>query len=302
MLRDEYRRSTPRLVVNTEYGGVDTLLVLALRVPRPPLSTLFPYTTLFRSPPLAGFFSKEAVLAGVWDSGMTWPFLMLALTVLLTASMRNGDRKSTRLNSSHTVISYAVFCLKKKKEYATRRVPPLHPSLGGQHRVRRRRHPARSRLTRPAAAAVHTLSLHDALPISAARGLLLQGGGPRRRLGLGDDVAVPHAGADGAPDRQHEERRSEEHTSELQSHSDLVCRLLLEKKKRICYETSTAAPPLAWWSTPSTAASTPCSFSPYASRGRRCPHSFPTRRSSDLRRSRASSPRRRSSPASGTRG
>src|SRR3989449_7401043 len=36
-------------------------------------------------PPLAGFFSKEAVLAGVWDSGMTWPFLMLALTVLLTA-------------------------------------------------------------------------------------------------------------------------------------------------------------------------------------------------------------------------
>src|SRR5947207_10117475 len=68
---------------------------------RPPRSTLFPYTTLFRS---AGFFR---LLDRVHDRGH-----------LRDADARDnarGDRKSTRLNSSHTVISYAVFCLKKKK-------------------------------------------------------------------------------------------------------------------------------------------------------------------------------------------
>src|SRR5260221_4055052 len=62
---------------------------------RPPRSTLFPYTTLFRSPG-AG--------APGCGSGPCRP------------GARPGDRKSTRLNSSHTVISYAVFCLKKKKK------------------------------------------------------------------------------------------------------------------------------------------------------------------------------------------
>src|SRR5260221_5072969 len=87
---------------------------------RPPRSTLFPYTTLFRSVPLIRLARgpRPSRQAGRGDR-------------------QRGDRKSTRLNSSHTVISYAVFCLK-----------------------------------------------------------------------------------------------SEEHTSELQSHSDLVCRLLLEKKKK----------------------------------------------------------------------
>src|SRR5215211_3064375 len=62
---------------------------------RPPRSTLFPYTTLFRSPHVRGA-QREQVRPGVRDRE------------------HGGDRKSTRLNSSHTVISYAVFCLKKK--------------------------------------------------------------------------------------------------------------------------------------------------------------------------------------------
>src|SRR5438034_3044832 len=68
----------------------------------PPRSTLFPYTTLFRS---------QATRSAATSKGAR-PMkraVVVAAAVLLTA-----DRKSTRLNSSHTVISYAVFCLKKK--------------------------------------------------------------------------------------------------------------------------------------------------------------------------------------------
>src|SRR5260221_8737823 len=68
---------------------------------RPPRSTLFPYTTLFRS---AEYSSKRRSGCGCCGC-LTAPFLALLLV---------ADRKSTRLNSSHTVISYAVFCLKKK--------------------------------------------------------------------------------------------------------------------------------------------------------------------------------------------
>src|SRR5260221_10729340 len=93
---------------------------------RPPRSTLFPYTTLFRSPGAAPRHRAGAGRGGC-PAGAGQP---------AAGAAHRRDRKSTRLNSSHTVISYAVFCLKKK-----------------------------------------------------------------------------------------------EHTSELQSHSDLVCRLLLEKKK-----------------------------------------------------------------------
>src|SRR2546430_12314888 len=73
---------------------------------RPPRSTLFPYTTLFRSHP-------EAAI------GMAIAVAMLALTSGLAVACfvkAFGDRKSTRLNSSHSQISYAVFCLKKKKQ------------------------------------------------------------------------------------------------------------------------------------------------------------------------------------------
>src|SRR3712207_7847336 len=92
---------------------------------RPPRSTLFPYTTLFRSPMLSkprpeyggmvlgetfgnfGFAIACRVL-GLRDLGP-------ALSPFNAFLILNGDRKSTRLNSSHANISYAVFCLKKKK-------------------------------------------------------------------------------------------------------------------------------------------------------------------------------------------
>src|SRR5438045_6894481 len=76
---------------------------------RPPRSTLFPYTTLFRS--LAGLREGWAWAPRQWrrvtdDTGVGNPE---------AATAEKGDRKSTRLNSSHLGISYAVFCLKKKK-------------------------------------------------------------------------------------------------------------------------------------------------------------------------------------------
>src|SRR5437588_7562424 len=81
---------------------------------RPPRSTLFPYTTLFRSS-LAPARSRAPAALFV-------PLQVGALAGLVSAlalnrgSRERRDRKSTRLNSSHTVISYAVFCLKKKKK------------------------------------------------------------------------------------------------------------------------------------------------------------------------------------------
>src|SRR5947207_10708357 len=81
---------------------------------RPPRSTLFPYTTLFRS---AGFGQLEVPQVRRIDGRLVLVFSCLGQD--LAADRRTGedqqDRKSTRLNSSHTVISYAVFCLKKKK-------------------------------------------------------------------------------------------------------------------------------------------------------------------------------------------
>src|SRR2546427_1268694 len=74
---------------------------------RPPRSTLFPYTTLFRSSTLRPPGSPWREVA------MRRMNLGLLYAVLLWASR---DRKSTRLNSSHSQISYAVFCLKKKKK------------------------------------------------------------------------------------------------------------------------------------------------------------------------------------------
>src|SRR5437773_4612389 len=70
---------------------------------RPPRSTLFPYTTLFRSSHFSGLHhGNENVLTVLMN-------FMASITV-------KTDRKSTRLNSSHITISYAVFCLKKKKK------------------------------------------------------------------------------------------------------------------------------------------------------------------------------------------
>src|SRR3954467_16004934 len=69
-----------------------------LMIRRPPRSTLFPYTTLFRSQ------AQRACRAGQGGRRVARP-------------RRAEDRKSTRLNSSHTIISYAVFCLKKKNKH-----------------------------------------------------------------------------------------------------------------------------------------------------------------------------------------
>src|SRR2546427_7928210 len=79
---------------------------------RPPRSTLFPYTTLFRSVPARGKPRRAAHLESA--NG-------LALGRPPGTDCRPGpalDRKSTRLNSSHSQISYAVFCLKKKKSHS----------------------------------------------------------------------------------------------------------------------------------------------------------------------------------------
>src|SRR2546422_3226400 len=93
---------------------------------RPPRSTLFPYTTLFRSLAEVSLKGKgltsECLLDKVLDEGFTEPIYLSATGEDPDAYYQGkphalviGDRKSTRLNSSHGYISYAVFCLKKKK-------------------------------------------------------------------------------------------------------------------------------------------------------------------------------------------
>src|SRR5437868_14902427 len=82
-----------------DYENFYSILIFFLVVQRPPGSTLFPYTTLFRS--LLTFSLKILTRTFSWDAQHV---------------ERNTDRKSTRLNSSHVSRSYAVFCLKKKKK------------------------------------------------------------------------------------------------------------------------------------------------------------------------------------------
>src|SRR2546430_12913600 len=88
---------------------------------RPPRSTLFPYTTLFRSDYFAAF-QPQGTRSPIWWCCSHW-HLFCSLGVVRTSfglcQEYATDRKSTRLNSSHSQISYAVFCLKKKKIYTT---------------------------------------------------------------------------------------------------------------------------------------------------------------------------------------
>src|SRR5256885_2596320 len=79
---------------------------------RPPRSTLFPYTTLFRSPVSGALAQHE--LGDVELVDLAGAFVEAEQAHVAEVAL-DGDRKSTRLNSSHLVISYAVFCLKKKK-------------------------------------------------------------------------------------------------------------------------------------------------------------------------------------------
>src|SRR5687768_16081575 len=207
-------------------------------IQRPPVSTLFPYTTLFRSRRylLVAGWTSYALIYFLFPFAQTltsFVILFVAYAIPFTLSegaerawIADQDRKSTRLNSSHGYISYAVFCLKKKKQASS--CSPRSGTFSSHD----------SATTR-----IYTLSLHDALPISAL---------PARR---GLDELRPHllpvslrADADVLRDPVRRLRdslhafrgggagvdrgsRSEEHTSELQSRLHLVCRLLLEKKK-----------------------------------------------------------------------
>src|SRR5215204_1031148 len=188
------------------------LRVFFLMIRRPPRSTLFPYTTLIRSAPRAS--------ASPPTSGPRRPW----------STRSSTDRKSTRLNSSHTVNSYAVFCLKKKKQLDEQSSPSKRRVYTGDtHAISRSiaalASPAASPsisapplfflFNDPATTEIYTLSLHDALPISWR---------PSSRLHM-----YAYSSGDTPPTDVQIGTRSEEHTSELQSHSDLVCRLLLEK-------------------------------------------------------------------------
>src|SRR3712207_6875375 len=105
---------------------------------RPPRSTLFPYTTLFRSKDLVPRVVRNDQGVDQWEFqgdktstpfGMAatvgWPREEWGFNPGSYSELRPGDRKSTRLNSSHANISYAVFCLKKKKN--TTHCQPVHP-------------------------------------------------------------------------------------------------------------------------------------------------------------------------------
>src|SRR5260221_5296880 len=100
------------------------LFFFFLMIRRPPRSTLFPYTTLFRSrspridPPSRGRPGLDLVRR-------KRPGLRQERGAADRPHLALGDRKSTRLNSSHTVISYAVFCLKKKRAQPATRAYPL---------------------------------------------------------------------------------------------------------------------------------------------------------------------------------
>src|SRR5690606_42070673 len=101
--------------------------LFSLGVPHPPRSTLFPYTTLFRSPGVdADTSRRQRVFLGAFHHRQGGPHAVGGIREVehhsvteelhvVAPVLEGGDRKSTRLNSSHVKISYAVFCLKKKK-------------------------------------------------------------------------------------------------------------------------------------------------------------------------------------------
>src|SRR5690349_23876500 len=94
-------------------------MLFSINIPRPPTPTLFPYTTLFRSRGQSCLVCKEDLgnrRNGVGDSRYQGQQIPELAAICLSQRFANSrpDRKSTRLNSSHVEISYAVFCLKKK--------------------------------------------------------------------------------------------------------------------------------------------------------------------------------------------
>src|SRR5438552_7465335 len=105
-------------------------------LPPPPRSTLFPYTTLFRSPLTAnrvtGIVSRGGSIMAKWclahhrESFLYTRFREICEIMRAYDVSFSLDRKSTRLNSSHQIISYAVFCLKKKKKKKNTKIIQTH--------------------------------------------------------------------------------------------------------------------------------------------------------------------------------
>src|SRR5688572_19073216 len=206
---------------------------------RRPGSTLFPYTTLFRSRRARRSVRRRgqgggALLGGGHGRGRVGGRRRRAAGCRGVGRRTGGtraderDRKSTRLNSSHSQISYAVFCLKKKNNDGS-----MHADLASIVYF----------MNDPTTPGIYTLSLHDALPISPRSPI---GAPPRARRwraarrwtrtrtcrwSTASCGGVPWSWASHRRDTRRR-TRSEEHTSELQSQSNLVCRLLLEKKKQ----------------------------------------------------------------------
>src|SRR5947209_15541413 len=103
-----------------------------LMIRLPPRSTLFPYTTLFRSVELVGLFQAlhraREIMAVLLQHAADLPVVGVVCGALFQRKDRRlgiADRKSTRLNSSHANISYAVFCLKKKKKTTIRKITQI---------------------------------------------------------------------------------------------------------------------------------------------------------------------------------
>src|SRR5438874_1979560 len=97
---------------NHTYDNSVVIYFLLLMIQQPPTSTLFPYTTLFRSPP-----SRDCEM-DVPNLALRQRYRRGCVRIALSGeapAIKQLDRKSTRLNSSHVEISYAVFCLKKKQ-------------------------------------------------------------------------------------------------------------------------------------------------------------------------------------------
>src|SRR5258708_170642 len=147
--------------------AVRRLIFFFLMIRRPPRSTLFPYTTLFRSLRRRAGQRRERLRDGLdaeRQHGGRWRRRHLEQLrhdrrlEHHRPERRRRDRKSTRLNSSHQIISYAVFCLKKKKHH----VPHDRTHRGKAFDI--------FFFNDTATTEIYTLSLHDALPISSAAG------------------------------------------------------------------------------------------------------------------------------------
>src|SRR5256885_13030110 len=99
---------------------------------RPPRSTLFPYTTLFRSQAREHAIGAFGVVIVQGGNTVERVEKEMRLELCLQA-LKLGDRKSTRLNSSHLVISYAVFCLKKKNRRRSLRALATNQRRAGEY-------------------------------------------------------------------------------------------------------------------------------------------------------------------------